>query len=168
MTQGSSRTAQTLLDRSYHFFMVLFKYLLTLLSVGIVFAGLMYLVTFVLLGVFQGIIGYSARKSSDEQKQRLIRRSEPIVLVINSYLYATCVAELTRGTLRARAVVHFWIYYLISFWFLLGISLLPHEEAHAEATGRMRYFLLTFLAAGYLFPDFIAPFWRSLWRWWFW
>lgn len=147
--------------------MILFKYALTLLAVGILFVGLIYLITFVVLGVFQGILGYSARKSSEEQKQKLIQRSEPALLVVNSYLYATCVAELTRATLAAHQGMRSWIYYLISFLFLLGISSLPHEAKMKESSGRMRYFLLAFLAASYLFPDFIAPFWKSLWGWWF-
>jgi hypothetical protein len=146
--------------------MVLFKYLLTLVTVGFLFVGLIYLMTFVLLGVFQAVIGYSAKKSSEERKQQLIRRSEPVLLVINSYLYATCVAALTRATLTARPAGRPWVYYLFSFAFLLGISSLPQEKATGDSTARMRYFLLTFLAAGYLFPDFIAPFWNQLWGWW--
>ncbi|MBZ5551444.1 MAG: hypothetical protein LAO21_01900 [Acidobacteriia bacterium] len=147
--------------------MALFKYLLTLVTVGILFVGLIYLITFVVLGVFQAVIGYSAKKSSEERKQQLIRRSEPVLLVINSYLYATCVAALTRASLAARPMGRPWIYYLLSFAFLLGISSLPHEKQTGDSTARMRYFLLTFLAAGYLFPDFIAPFWKNLWGWWF-
>jgi hypothetical protein len=147
--------------------MVLFKYLLTLVTVGFLFVGIIYLITFVVLGVFQAIIGYSAKKSSEERKQQLIRRSEPVLLVINSYLYATCVGALTRATLAARPVGRPWIYYLLSFAFLLGISSLPHEKKAGDSTARMRYFLLTFLAAGYLFPEFIAPFWNNLWGWWF-
>jgi|GEM_PF-5247455 len=147
--------------------MVLLKYLLTLVVVGFSFVGLIYLITFVLLGVFQAVIGYSAKKSSDEKKQRLIRRSEPVLLVINGYLYATCVEALTRATLTARLVSRPWIYYLLSFVFLLGISSLPQERKVRDSSGRMRYFLLTFLAAGYLFPEFIAPFWKQLWEWWF-
>lgn len=147
--------------------MTLLKYLLTLLAVGFVFVGLIYLVTFVLLGVFQAIIGYSAKKSSDERKQRLIRRSEPVLLVVNSYLYSTCVAELTRATLVARSAAPKWIYFAISFGFLFLVTVLPTDGRRNESTGRMRYFLLTFLAASYLFPDFIAPFWKSLWGWWF-
>ena len=147
--------------------MTLFKFSLTLLALGFLFVGLIYLITFVLLGVFQAIIGYSAKKSSEERQQQLIKRSEPVLLVINSYLYATCVAALTRATLASRPVGRPWIYYLFSFAFLLGISSLPHEKKASDSTARMRYFLLTFLAASYLFPEFIAPFWNQWWKWWF-
>lgn len=147
--------------------MVLTKYILTLLAVAIVFVGLIYLVTFILLGTFQAVVGYSARKTPDEQKQHLIKRSEPVLLLINSYLYATCVAALTRTTITARSVNRSWMYIAISFLFLRAVSSLPHEEKAADATQRMRYFLLTFLAASYLFPDLIAPFWNSFWNWWF-
>jgi hypothetical protein len=146
--------------------MIFLKYLLALLAVGFLFVGLIYLVTFVLLGIFQAIIGYRAKKSSEERKQSLIRRSEPILLLVNSYLYATCVAELTRATLQARPVGRPWIYYAVSFVFLLIVTMLPTEGKQDESTSRMRYFLLTFLTASYLFPDFIAPFWKSLWKWW--
>jgi hypothetical protein len=147
--------------------MVVVKFILTLLGIGIAFVGLIYLVTFVMLGIFQAVVGYSARKASDERKQRLIKRSEPVLLLVNSYLYATCVAALTRATVAVRAVGHGWIYVAISFLFLMAISLLPYKERAGDAPQRMRYFLLTFLAASYLFPDLIAPFWNSLWNWWF-
>ncbi len=147
--------------------MVFLRYLLTLAALGIVFVGLIYLTTFVLLGIFQAVIGYSARKSPEERKRHLIRRSEPVLLVINSYLYATCVAALTRSTLVARAVTRSWIYYLVSFLFLFLITLKRSDDEGTDSTGRMRYFLLTFLGASYLFPDFIAPFWKQLWGWWF-
>ncbi|MDD5542709.1 MAG: hypothetical protein PHX83_06005 [Acidobacteriia bacterium] len=146
--------------------MTLLKYLLTLLAVGFVFVGLIYLVTFVVLGVFQAIIGYSAKKSSEERKQRLIRRSEPALLVVNSYLYSTCVAELTRATIALRSAAPRWLYFAMSFVFLFLVTVLPTEGQRTDSTSRMRYFLLSFLAASYLFPDFIAPFWKSLWAWW--
>ncbi len=147
--------------------MILLKYVLTLFAVGFLFIGLIYVVTFVVLGVFQAIIGYRDKHTSEEQRKLLIRRSEPILLLINGYLYATCVAALTRATFAARSVRVTWVYYAISFLFLFIVSSLPHEKNAGDQTGRMRYFLLTFLAASYLFPDFIAPFWKSLWGWWF-
>lgn len=147
--------------------MAFLKYFFTLAALGFLFVGFIYLITFVLLGIFQALMGYSARKTSDERQQQWIRRSEPVLLVINSYLYATCIAALTRATLAARSISQPWLYYGASFFFLFFMTLGRGDEKLAESTRRMRYFLLTFLAASYLFPDFIAPFWKPLWSWWF-